>query len=115
MKFFLLYAKRFLVIGFLIVISPLITITYAVDKAKDNKSQIFDTWLREFIGNVFIQPLHAGIYLIFIGTANNIFTVAPFLSVIMFMMLSRTERVVKKIFGMKKMKLMRDMKEILGK
>lgn len=35
LKFFFLYLKRFLTIGFLIVISPLITVTYAIDKAGD--------------------------------------------------------------------------------
>lgn len=38
LKFFFLYLKRFLTVGFLIVIAPLITVTYAIDKAGDRKS-----------------------------------------------------------------------------
>lgn len=37
-KFFLIYLKRLLAVGFLIVISPLITITYSIDRAGDRKS-----------------------------------------------------------------------------
>ena len=36
-KFFLMYMKRLLMIGFLIVVSPIITITYSIDKAGDGK------------------------------------------------------------------------------
>lgn len=35
LKFFFLYLKRFLTVGFLIVIAPLITVTYSIDKAGD--------------------------------------------------------------------------------
>lgn len=102
-KFFMIYTRRFFTIGFLIVISPLITLTYAIDKAKDNKSQIVDSWVREFLGNMFVQPLHAGIYLIFIASANEIFKVAPILSVVLFIAMGRGEKLFKNIFGLKKM------------
>jgi len=53
-KFFIIYLKRFLAVGFLIVISPLITITYSIDKARDNQAQAYKTWMKEFLVNVFI-------------------------------------------------------------
>lgn len=37
-KFFMLYAKRMLSVAFLIIISPLITVTYPIDKIGDRKS-----------------------------------------------------------------------------
>lgn len=37
-KFFMLYAKRMLAVAFLIIISPLITVTYPIDKIGDRKS-----------------------------------------------------------------------------
>ena len=113
-RFIYLYVKRFLSIGFLIVISPLITITYAADKSGDGKAQALNNWLREFLGNVFIQPLHAGIYLVFIASANEIFKAAPLLAVIFFAMLSRAEKIFKNIFGLKNMISMRNMSEIMG-
>lgn len=40
------YVRRMLTIGFLIIISPLITITYSIDKVKDGKAQALNTWLK---------------------------------------------------------------------
>lgn len=114
LKFIYIYFKRFFTIGFLIIVSPLITITYSLDRAKDGKSQILNTWFTEFIGNVAIQPVHAGIYTVFIITAGEIFRIAPFLSIILFAMLSRAEKIVKNTLGLKKTKTMKDMDQALA-
>ena len=100
-KFFLMYMKRLLMIGFLIVVSPIITITYSIDKAGDGKAQAFETWMKEFLMFCFTQPLHAGLYLVFINTAYEIFEVAPLLAVLFFAMLSRSEKMFRNLFGMK--------------
>ena len=68
-KFFIMYVKRMITIGFLILISPLITITYSVDRAGDQKAQALNTWLKEFIYNVLIQPFHCVLYLSFAQVA----------------------------------------------
>lgn len=101
LKFFLMYAKRLLMVGFLIVISPLITITYSIDRANDGKAQAFETWMKEFLMFCFTQPLHAGLYLVFINTAYEIFKVAPLLAVLFFAMLSKSEKMFRNLFGMK--------------
>lgn len=100
-KFFLIYLKRLFAIGFLIVISPLITITYSIDRAGDGKAQAFETWLKEFLMFCFTQPIHAGIYVVFINTAYEIFKVAPLLAVLFFSSLSRAERMIRNLLGMK--------------
>ena len=100
-KFFLMYMKRLLTIGFLIVISPLITITYSIDRAGDGKAQAFESWMKEFLMFCFTQPLHAALYLVFINTAYEIFNVAPLLAVLFFAMLSRSEKMFRNLFGMK--------------
>ena len=104
-KFFWMYAKRFLAMGFLIVISPIVAAMYSATKTNisgnGGKAGALDTWIKEYSINAFIMPLHAGIYLVFILSANNIFMVAPFLAVLFFMALSRGERIVKNIFGMR--------------
>lgn len=69
LKFFIMYAKRMITIGFLILISPLITITYSIDRAGDQKAQALNSWLKEFIYNVLIQPFHCILYLSFAQTA----------------------------------------------
>lgn len=101
-KFFVIYMKRLLAIGFLIVISPIITITYSIDRAGDGKAQAFETWMKEFVMFCMTQPVHAALYLVFINTAYEIFKVAPLLAVIFFAGLSRAEKMFRKLFGMSK-------------
>lgn len=45
-KFLIMYIKRFMVIGLLVVVSPLITCTYSLDKAGDGKAQAFQILLK---------------------------------------------------------------------
>ena len=97
-KFFFLYIRRFMTIGFLVAIAPLITITYSIDKAQDNQAQAFRTWIKEFFVNVFIQPLHALLFVIFIGSVYGIIELAPLLAIIFLAALSRGEQLVRTIF-----------------
>ena len=55
------YINRMIKIAFLIIISPLISITYSIDKIGDGKSQALDTWLKEFVYTVLMYNLY-GIY-----------------------------------------------------
>ncbi len=116
-KFFILYSRRLLAMGFLIVISPIIAATYSITKTKisgkGGKSGIFSQWFREYTVNAALQPLHAAVYLVFIVSANEIFSVAPLLAVIFFAMLSRAEKIVKNIFGMRKMSSIHSMSEYM--
>ena len=72
--FLLTYIKRVITVSFLIVISPLISVTYAVDKVGNNKSEILNMWIREFLYNVLIQPFHCIIFSIFVYTAMDLIT-----------------------------------------
>ncbi len=101
MKFLWTYLKRFLMVGFLIIISPLITITYSIDKAGDGKAQAFSSWMKEFIMNVLIQPLHAIIYLVFVVSANSIATKSPIIALAFFMAMGTVEKMVKVVFNVK--------------
>ena len=108
-KFFMLYAKRMLSIAFLIIISPLITVTYPMDKIGDGRAQAFTNWFQEFEVNVFIQPLHALLYGMFFMSASDVIARAPILAAIFFMGLSRGEKVVKGIFNARGMKSIHSM------
>lgn len=103
-KFFFLYAKRMIATAFLIVIAPLITVTYSIDKVGDNKAQAFETWLKEYIVNIFIQPVHLVIYIVFIMSASELAVVVPLFTIVFFGALSRGEKIIKGIFGMRKKK-----------
>ena len=94
-KFFMLYAKRLISIAFLIVIAPLIT---------DHKAQAFNTWLKEFLTNIFIQPLHVLLYLIFFWSASEIALRVPMFTIVFLAGLSRAEKVIKGIFEVRGLK-----------
>lgn len=115
MKFLWTYLKRFLMVGFLIVISPLITITYSIDKAGDGKAQAFSIWFKEFIVNVLIQPLHALIYVIFVLTANAIAASSPIVALAMLMAMGQVERMVKVIFDLRGLVTLRGVDKFMKK
>lgn len=104
LMFLIMYIKRMLTIGFLIVISPLITITYSIDKMGDGKSQALNAWLKEFVFNVLIQPFHCIIYLIFTNTAINLLVeqqtlASAVLSICMVLFIFTGEKIVRNIFN----------------
>lgn len=101
LKFLWLYLKRLLMVGFLIVISPIITITYSIDKVGDGKAQAFGIWLKEFILNVLIQPLHALLYIVFVFSANAIAATSPLVGLALLLAMGQAERMVKVVFDMK--------------
>ena len=117
LKFFIMYLKRTLMVGFLIIIAPLITITYPIDKMGDNKAQAFSAWMSEFMINIFIQPIHAILYLVFSFTAGEIASFAPLLALIFLMAITTAERIVRNIFEMKDSKSLDNLKNLgkLGK
>lgn len=66
------YFNRMLKIAFLIIISPLITLTYAVDKMGDGKAQALGNWIREFIFTVITQIFHCIIYMSMINISFHL-------------------------------------------
>ena len=69
------YIQRMLKVGFLLIISPLISITYSIDKMGDGKAQALNAWLKEFIYTILIQPFHCIMYLAFVNTAMKLLNV----------------------------------------
>ena len=63
-SFILIYFKRLITIIFLIVLFPFVAISYALDKIKDGKAQIFNNWFRELVLNIFMQLFHAISYVV---------------------------------------------------
>lgn len=99
LKFFITYMKRMFTVMFLTVISPFITVTYSIDKMGDGKAQAFEAWFKEFLINIAIQPIHAGIYLVFVYTAGKIAQKAPWVAMLFLLSLGRVENAVRNIFG----------------
>lgn len=53
------YLKRLFTIALLIVLFPLVVLSYVFDKIGDRRAQTFGIWFKEFTVNVFVQPIHA--------------------------------------------------------
>ena len=70
--FIISYLNRMIKACFLVIIAPLITITYSIDKIKDQKSQALDGWLKEYAYTILIQPFHCIIYATFISISYTL-------------------------------------------
>lgn len=101
LKFAMLYLKRLFSTSLLILIGPLVTLTYAIDKVGDNKAQGYSRWLKELLVNIYIQPLHAMLYVVFIGSAGEIAKYAPVFAILFLSALSRGEKIVKNVFNLR--------------
>ena len=106
--FLLSYIKRMLNVGFLIIISPLITITYSIDKIGDGKAQALNSWLKEFIYGILIQPFHCILYLAYAKTAidllagkgaDNSGMACGVFAILCLSYIKTGEELIKKIFG----------------
>jgi hypothetical protein len=105
------YFNRMLKLAFLVIISPLITLTYSIDKMGDGKAQALGAWLKEFVYTILIQPFHCIIYMCFIDVAFNLLitnttadrsTLAvAVISILCVHSVKEGEKLVRKIFSFK--------------
>lgn len=100
---FVVYIKRVITTIFLIAIFPLVTISYAIDKIGDGKSQAFSNWYKEFALNVFLQSFHAIVYVIGMALIMRIGTPKDnwLLIIIILTFISKGDEMLKSIFHMK--------------
>lgn len=103
-KFTVMYFKRVVYMAFLTMIAPLIGLTYPLDKIKDGQAQAFTMWIREFVFNALLQPLHLVLYYIFIGSSimSDFATENPFFSLVVISFLKPAEKMLRKMFGFDK-------------
>lgn len=99
------YYKRLFMLAFLIVLFPLVALSYAIDKVADGKSQALNTWIKEYILNVFVQSFHAIIYVFICSTvysASGVNESAGYdfiLIIIGVTFLFKGEKIIRQIFG----------------
>lgn len=110
---FFSYFNRMLKIAFLIIISPLISLTYSIDKIGDGKAQALEAWLKEFVFTILMQPFHCAIYLSLISTALNVLVGlgsfnkisetlgAAILSLVCITFTKEAEKIIRRIFAFK--------------
>ena len=103
LSFLIFYIKRMLTLAFLVIISPIVTITYSIDKMGDNQSQALNKWVKEFVYTVLIQPFQCLIYIVFATTALTIMQDrtlgAAILGCIMLLFIHQAEHIVRGIFS----------------
>lgn len=103
-KFTFLYLKRVLRMAFLTVISPVVALTYPIDKANNGKAQGFELWIKEFLFNALLQPLHYVLYYILVSSSLSLAANNPIYGIVALMFISNAEKLLKRIFGFDKAK-----------
>ena len=101
--FLISYLKRMITVGFLIVIAPLVSITYSIDKMGDNRSQALNTWFKEFCYNILIQPFQCVSYIILASSAMKVLDdeaslSAMLVAIMMILFIYESERIIRHIF-----------------
>ena len=101
-KFTFIYLKRVLNMAFLTLIAPIVALTYPLDKINDGQAQGFNMWLKEYIFNALLQPMHLILYYILVGSAVGIAASNPLYGIVVLMFMTEAEKLLKKIFGFDK-------------
>ena len=99
MRFTVEYFKRVIMMAFLTLISPIVALTYPIDKMGDGNAQGFQKWLREYIFNALLQPMHYLIYTILIGSAITLAANNPIYPIVVLMFMAQAEKFVRDLFG----------------
>ena len=88
--------------AFFTMIAPLVALTYPLDKLSDGKAQAFNLWLREYIFNALIQPMHLALYTMLMTSAMHLATSNPIYALVAVGFLFPAEKFLKKMFGFDK-------------
>ena len=93
------YLKRLIYMIFLIMVSPLIALSYPLDKMNDGSPQAFNMWIREFIFTLLIQPFHLLLYTVLIGSAITMAADNMLYALVVLGFMLPAEKILKKFFG----------------
>ena len=100
--FFYTYLKRVFKLAFYTMIAPLIAFMYPIDKLGDGTAQAFNTWFKEYMFNVLVQPLHLLLYTVFIYAASELVRENIIYAIGAYGYMIAAEKFFKKIFGFDK-------------
>lgn len=93
------YLKRVLYIAFYTMISPLVAITYPIDKLGDGRSQAFNMWFKEYIMTMLLQPIHLVLYTMIVSSALTLSINNPLFGLIALGFMIPAEQFIKQLFG----------------
>lgn len=100
--FLFTYLKRVLYMAFLTIIAPLVAMTYPIDKITDGKAQAFNMWLKEYIFNLLIQPMHLILYTVLVTSAFKLVSENIIYSLVAIGFMVPAEKLLRKFFGFEK-------------
>ena len=104
-RFLYYYLRRLLHIFILVILSPIVAITSAIEKINKNgssKGGIYGSWLKDYVLTVTQQAVHAIIYVIFIMTILKLVETSLLGIILSFVFLNfmlKAEKIFSKIFG----------------
>ena len=97
------YLKRVINVAFLTIISPLIVIMYPIDKIGDGRAQGFSIWIKDYIFNAALQPMHLILYTVLLGSAmQQVANGNPIYAIVALAFMSQAEKFLRKIFDFDK-------------
>lgn len=96
------YTKRFLYMAFLTLMAPLVAVTYPIDKVSDGSAQGFNKWLKEYVFNLLIQPMHLLLYYILITSAFDLASKNLVYSIVAIGFMLPAEKLLRTFFGFEK-------------
>ena len=96
------YLRRVLMMAFLTIISPVVAMTYPIDKLGDGSAQAFNKWLKEYIFNALLQPFHLLIYTVLLSSAIDLAANNPIYAIVALAFLKPAEKLLRSIFGFDK-------------
>lgn len=100
--FLFTYLKRVVYMAFLTLIAPLVALTYPIDKMNDGQAQAFNSWFKEYIFNLLLQPMHLIIYTVLISSAMDFASQNVLYVVVALFFMMPAEKLLRKFFGFSK-------------
>lgn len=100
--FLVVYLKRLIMLAFLTMIAPLVAMTYPLDKMNDGNAQAFNMWIKEYVFNLLIQPLHLILYTMLVGSAIDFASENMIYAIVAIGFIFEAEKILRRFFGFDK-------------
>ena len=101
--FTMVYIKRSINMALLTIAAPIMAFYYPIDKMGDNQAQAFSGWIKNYIYQAMLCPLHLLLYNVFINSSETLLNNPVYIAVALFFFLP-TEKFFRKLFGFDKTK-----------
>lgn len=96
------YIKRVIYMAFLTLISPLVALTYPIDKVNDGSAQGFNYWFKEYMFNLLLQPMHLLIYTVLVISAIQFAQEHMLYALVALGFIASSEKIVRTMFNFSK-------------